>query len=91
TRFDLDYYMNTHMPLVRERFGPFGLQSDRVLRGAGGPRGGKGTYQIMALLTFASRQSIDDALAAHGREVIGDIKNYTDAEAIMQFAEDVPR
>ena len=89
SRFDLDYYMRVHMPLVRARFGPFGLQSDRVLRGAGAPDGAA-AFQITTLLTFPSAQHFHDAIAAHGAEVLGDIAAYTDLKPTVQFNEDVP-
>ena len=36
--FDHDYYMATHMPLVRRLWGPMGLQDAQVLRGAPAPK-----------------------------------------------------
>ena len=34
-RFDMDYYMAKHMPLVGERFSRFGLKGWRVVKSAG--------------------------------------------------------
>ena len=39
--FDLDYYLAKHMPLVGEKFKPFGIKGWRVLKAVGTPCGGK--------------------------------------------------
>ena len=43
-RFDYDYYMATHIPLVRRLWSGMGLQEVRVLKGNGTPDGGPPPY-----------------------------------------------
>ena len=31
--FDTDYYLKTHMPLVKDRWGPLGLKSAQAIKG----------------------------------------------------------
>jgi uncharacterized protein (TIGR02118 family) len=83
--FDTDYYLKTHMPLVKERWGPHGLRSAQVLRGAAKPDGSAPDYQMIALLTFGSLDDFKAAGKAHGREVFADIANFTDAKAVVQI------
>jgi uncharacterized protein (TIGR02118 family) len=83
--FDTDYYLKTHMPLVKERWGPHGLKSAQVLRGAAKPDGSAPDYQMIALLTFGSLDDFKAAGKAHGREVFADIANFTDAKAVVQI------
>ncbi len=84
-KFDTDYYLKTHMPLVKDRWGPHGLKSAQVLRGAAKPDGSPPDYQMIALLTFGSLDDFRAAGKAHGREVFADIANFTDAKAVVQI------
>ena len=38
-KFDVEYYMNSHIPLVASRLEPLGLKSAKVLHGIGSPGG----------------------------------------------------
>ncbi len=86
-RFDMDYYLGHHMPLVRERWSSFGLHEARVVRGVSTPDGGEAPYQVMALLTWESADAFQKAAAAHGAEIFGDIPKFTDRQAQVQINE----
>lgn len=86
-RFDMDYYLGHHMPLVRERWSSFGLHEARIVRGVSTPDGGEAPYQVMALLTWASQEAFGKAAAAHGPDIFGDIPNFTDRQAQVQINE----
>jgi uncharacterized protein (TIGR02118 family) len=88
-RFDLKYYLDTHIPLVQSRWGQLGLKDVRVLRGKGGPGSDAAIYATVALLSFEHHDSFQEAVKQHGKEVMGDIRNFTDAEPVMQFFEPV--
>lgn len=90
SRFDLDYYLQTHMPLVRTRWGENGLQSIRLLRGIGGVGGGALGFHMVALLTFRSQADFEQAVQTQGREIMGDIKNFTDVRPVVQLNEELP-
>ena len=85
TRFDMDYYLGRHMPLVRERWTPMGLKEARVVKGAGTPDGGPAPFQVMALLTWDSVDSFKKAAERDGAEIFGDIPNFTDTQPSVQF------
>ncbi|MET0907171.1 MAG: EthD family reductase [Tardiphaga sp.] len=87
TRFDLDYYLKTHIPLVKERWGAHGLNQTQVVKGVGKADGGAVEYQVMAMLTFASLDDFKAAGKAHGREIFADIPNFTDSQALVQINE----
>lgn len=87
TSFDTDYYLKTHMPLVRDRWTPHGLKGTQVLRGAGKPDGSAPDYQMMALLTFGSLDDFKAAGKAAGREIFADIPNFTNTQAVVQINE----
>ena len=53
--FNLDYYLQTHIPLVRERWKPMGLEDMRLLRGVGTPDGTPPPLQVISLLSAPCR------------------------------------
>ena len=83
-RFDMKYYLEKHVPMVGERWRPMGLREAKILQGVGAPGGGAAPFQVMALLTFDSAAALDPALAAHGKEIMGDIANFTNVQPIIQ-------
>jgi uncharacterized protein (TIGR02118 family) len=86
-KFDLDYYMKTHVPLVGSLMGPAGLKGAQVLHGIGSPSGDPAGYHIIALLEFESLDTFKAAADAHGAAVFGDIPNFTDVQPSLQFNE----
>jgi uncharacterized protein (TIGR02118 family) len=62
TRFDERYYLDKHIPLVRERWEPMGLTELRLLRGTNTPDGGAAPFRVMALLTFESAEAFAESL-----------------------------
>jgi uncharacterized protein (TIGR02118 family) len=88
-KFDLDYYMASHIPLVQRLWSPLGLQSVQVLHGLPGPDGGAPTYAYMALLTFTTLEAFGQAAGKHGPEIFADIPNFTDAKPTIQLNETV--
>ena len=87
TRFDEAYYLQKHIPLVKERWSGMGLQSVQVLRGLGTPDGGPAPMRITALLAWDSTDALGKAVAAHGAEIFGDIPTFTDGKPVMQVSE----
>ena len=84
-KFDVDYYLKTHMPLVKERWGPLGLKSTQAIKGVAKPDGSAPDYQMVALLTFGSMDDFKAAGKAHGKEIFADIPNFTKAQAVVQI------
>ena len=84
-RFDMDYYLGHHMPLVRERWSSFGLHEAKVIKGVSTPDGGEAPFQVIALLTWDSADAFAKAAAAHGPEIFGDIPKFTDRQAQVQI------
>ena len=87
TTFDEAYYLQKHIPLVKQRWSGMGLQSVQVLRGLGTPDGGPAPMRITALLAWDSTDALGKAVAAHGPEIFGDIPNFTDGKPVMQVSE----
>jgi uncharacterized protein (TIGR02118 family) len=86
-RFDMDYYLQTHIPLVKERWTPHGMTDVEVVRGIAKADGSAPDFRLMTLMTFTSLDAYKAAGAAHGREVSGDVANFTDKRGIVQINE----
>lgn len=82
--FDLDYYLERHMPMVRERLGA-ALLRDEIWTGAGTLDGQDPPNRVLLHMYFADRASFDDAFAVAGEEILADIPSYTDIAAVVQF------
>lgn len=81
TRFDYDYYLGTHMPLVAEHMGAH-IAATHVAKGlAGGPDTPPPFYAI-ATMTFADQAAMDAAMAKAG-PVLADIPNFTNTRPQM--------
>ena len=85
--FDERYYMEKHIPLVRDRWTGLGLKDVQVLRGTGTPDGSPPMYRTIALLTFGSLAEFQAAGKAHGREIFADIPQFTTVQPVVQINE----
>jgi uncharacterized protein (TIGR02118 family) len=83
--FNHDYYLQTHVPLVKSRWMPMGLTNVELMRGAATLDGATIPFELIGLLTFASMEQMQSALSAHGAEIIGDIPNFTAATPQIQI------
>jgi len=86
-RFDVAYYCNRHMPMVKERLGD-ACQGIAVDHGISGEAAGSAPYFIaMAHLFFDTVEAFQSAFGPHGPEIMNDIPNYTDVAPVIQISE----
>ncbi len=89
SRFDMNYYLNTHMPMSIERLSAHqGFKGVSVERGLGGET--PGSEPIYIALCHYLFDSFEDFLAAfnpHATFLQGDMPNYTDIKSIIQISE----
>jgi uncharacterized protein (TIGR02118 family) len=85
--FDRDYYMSTHVPLVREKLGGAlrGMMVDYGL--AGGAPETDATYSTIATMYFDSPEAFQNAFGPHAGEILSDLSNFTNAEPVIQINE----
>jgi uncharacterized protein (TIGR02118 family) len=86
-KFDWDYYINKHTPLVQSRLSPAIKKVDIEKGVAGGAPGTSATYQCVCNLHFDSVEAFQAAFGPHAGEIMGDIPNYTDAQPVVQISE----
>src|SRR5450755_1876706 len=84
-RFDMDYYRQTHLAMVRRLIGEKlkGLSIDQAPVGTDLPA----PYAVIANLLFESVNTMQAALAEHGAVLMADIPSYTNAQAVIQVSE----
>ena len=89
-KFDMDYYTGTHLPMVWQKFSPFGLRKIEVDRGAEKPGGGASPFFAIGYLYFDTLVDFQQCYAMAGAEVIGNIPIYTDVVPMIQVGEVLP-
>ena len=87
TRFDMDYYRNTHVPLCARLFADYGFKGSVLRTDQGGAPGKGGQAYASVDLLFESAEQMGAGLAAHGKEISADIANYTNCAPGMSFSE----
>lgn len=85
--FNLDDHLAKHMPLVDEKFKPFGIKGWRVLKAVGTPFGGKPAYSVIANLEFDTADQFRAAVAAEGGPVFGDVPNFSNKDPVVVIAD----
>lgn len=85
-KFDYDYYINTHMAIVDEKWGD-ALRGVEVTKGLSGPDGSPVTYVTVANLKFDDVAAFESSLAAHAEQIMGDIPNFTNIDPVIQIEE----
>ena len=85
--FDLDYYINTHTPLLKNLLGPEGMIKVELEEGiAGGAPGSDATYTIICGIFFPDPETLEKAMEIHGLELLSDIPNFTSVVPTMQVS-----
>jgi uncharacterized protein (TIGR02118 family) len=85
--FDMHYYVNKHIPMVRQKLGA-ACKGVAVEQGiAGGVPGSQPTYVAMGHLLFESIDSFQTAFGPHAATIMADIPNYSGVQPVIQISE----
>jgi uncharacterized protein (TIGR02118 family) len=85
--FDMDYYCNTHAPLVAGLLGD-ALKGTTVEKGlAGAAPGSPAVYIAMGNMYFNSMEEYEKAFGANAEKIISDMPNFTNSQPIVQVSE----
>jgi uncharacterized protein (TIGR02118 family) len=86
-KFDMDYYCNSHIPMIQEKLGA-ALKGGAVEQGLSGAEpGSPATYVAMGHLLFDSVEAFQNAFGPHAEAIMADIPNYTDIQPTLQISE----
>ena len=85
-KFDIAYYCNSHMPMVKDRLGDAckGLAVDQGI--SGGEPGSRPTYVAAGHLFFESVDAFQAAFGPHVEEILADIPNYTNVQPVIEIS-----
>jgi uncharacterized protein (TIGR02118 family) len=85
--FDMNYYLNTHLPLVAELLGD-SLKGATVEKGLGGAiPGSAAPFAGMGNMYFDSAADFGKAFGPNAEKIMGDLPNFTNIEPIVQVSE----
>jgi len=87
SRFDVEYYLNTHIPLAARLLGP-AVKAITVEIGVTGP--GPDQLPPFAAICGFTCETVEDFMAASSPvvdQLQGDIPNYTDITPVFQISE----
>ena len=86
-KFDIDYYLNSHIPMVKEKLGA-AVKGSTVEQGlSGAVPGSPPAFVAMVHVLFDSVEALQGAFGPHSKAIMADIPNYTDIEPTMQISE----
>jgi uncharacterized protein (TIGR02118 family) len=88
--FDYAYYEQKHRPLVLDRLASWGIERYEILKGLSGL--GPGSEPMLACvgnIYFKTVDQVQQAMAAHGAELLADVPNFTDIQPHFQISEAV--
>ena len=87
TKFDMTYYINRHIPMVRQLLGS-ALRGVSVEQGISGEEpGSPAPYVAMGHLLFDSVEAFQTSFGPHAQAIMEDIPNYTNSGPIVEISE----
>ncbi|HUA20597.1 MAG TPA: EthD family reductase [Bryobacteraceae bacterium] len=86
-RFDMDYYMKSHIPMVQRKLGT-ACKEVTVEQGiSGADPATKPAYTLTAHMLFDSADAFRAAFGPHAAEILADIANYTEIQPVVQVSD----
>lgn len=87
SKFDMEYYLEKHMPMVQEKLGDACKKTDVDQGLSGAEPGSKPIYIAMSHLYFDSLESFQNCFGPNAMEIIADIPNYTNTQPVIQISD----
>jgi uncharacterized protein (TIGR02118 family) len=87
SKFDMDYYCKSHMPMIQQKLGAAckGVAIEQGLAGA--TPGSRAVYVAMGHFYFDSVEAFQAAFGPHAQAIIADVPNFTDIQSTVQLSE----
>ena len=87
TKFDMTYYINRHIPMVRQLLGSAlrGVSVEQGISGEG--PGSPASYVAMGHLLFDSVEAFQTSFGPQAQAIMEDIPNYTNSGPIVEISE----
>ena len=78
--FDMDYYCESHMPMLADALGD-------ACQGWGASKMAAGDWEAIGWAAVDSQEAFDAAMAEHGAAIMGDLPNYTNVAPQLVIGE----
>ncbi len=87
TKFDIDYYCNTHLPLVADCLGD-ALKGGAVDHGIAGGAPDEGpAFIAMGHMLFDTVEDFQNSFGPNAEKIMGDLPNFTNEQPVLQISE----
>lgn len=81
-KFDIDYYLEKHMPIAMKQWGPHGFKSYKIITFAEGS-----PYTTQCTMFWDSHEAFDKGVGSpEAKEVFDDLPNFTDTKPVLMKA-----
>lgn len=87
SRFDMDYYCSSHIPMVRQKLGAACKGAAVEQASPVQPRVRGQALSQWATLYFDTVEALQTAFGPHAEAIMADIPNYTDIQPTLQISE----
>ena len=84
--FNMDYFLKKHVPLVKERIASVGASVELEEGLAGAEPDTSSAFCVIASTNYKSMEDLQKVVAMHGKELLADIANFTNIQAIRQIS-----
>lgn len=86
-KFDMNYYVSKHLPMVQKKLGAAlkGVAAEQGI--AGGQPGEAATYIAIGHLMCDSIETFQSSFAPHAEAIMADVPNYTNVQPTIQISE----
>ena len=85
--FDVQYYKDKHMKLVREKLDPLGMLGCEVDAGLAGMDDQPPPYLAIGYLFFETADQFHSAFDKVGAELVADVPNYTNIQPVILISD----
>lgn len=88
-KLDVNYYLNTHLPMAQRIWGPLGMKSWAVTSFIPGLDGSQPKYLVETVSEWTNADAAKDAIETdEGQEVLKDMENFTNISPIILFGKE---
>lgn len=84
--FNLEYYMNNHVPMVERLLKPMGMSEMVVEQSIGTPMPDvPAPFSIVSRLVFSNMEEMEMGMGHHGEALMRDTPNFSNVQPVVQI------